>query len=235
MDITAKSPRLPWPRCSYATLTTRYRAPQAAGNGGAPIAGEQCLREVLAEAAKPTRRAAGRIDRSGRCRHCRENPALTYPSAEEADPGTGTPGDVRRRRQRGPGNGFVDDEPNGAEALHLVRSGEALIAPDLLIAETSNCWKLLGGPAGRQMQLDRIATVLPGLFAELAGAAPLAPRAVAIAAQLDRPVYDCFYLALSEARQVPFVTADTRLLARLAGSPWAVRAVHVADYPGRTR
>ena len=48
-------------------------------------------------------------------------------------------------------------------------------------------------------------------------------RAVAIARELDHPVYDCFYLAVSEALDAPLVTADGRLLARVAGTPFSRR------------
>ena len=126
---------------------------------------------------------------------------------------------------------FLADEQNGREALRLVQSGEILVAPDLLVAETCNAgWRLLRMGRITRTQFDHIPTALPRYFAELVGIAPLAPRAAAIAARLDHPVYDCFYLALAEARQFSVVTADARLLARLVGSPWAAHAVHLADY-----
>jgi predicted nucleic acid-binding protein len=129
---------------------------------------------------------------------------------------------------------FLADEQSGAEALRLVQHGEALVAPDLLVAETCNAgWRLLRSGRIARAQFDSIPIKLPRYFAELVALAALAPRAGDIAVQLDHPVYDCFYLALAEARQLPLVTADARLLARLAGSPWAANAVHLADYrPG---
>jgi predicted nucleic acid-binding protein len=51
-----------------------------------------------------------------------------------------------------------------------------------------------------------------------------------IASQLDHPVYDCFYLALAEARDALLVTADRRLLRKLRGTPWVERVVNLADY-----
>ena len=41
-----------------------------------------------------------------------------------------------------------------------------------------------------------------------------------MALELGHPVYDCFYLALAERRRTQLVTADSRLLTRLKGSPF---------------
>ena len=38
------------------------------------------------------------------------------------------------------------------------------------------------------------------------------PRALAIAAASDHPIYDCIYLAVAEDRQLPLVTADGRFI-----------------------
>ena len=57
--------------------------------------------------------------------------------------------------------------------------------------------------------------------------APLAARALAIAAELRHPAYDCFYLALAEVRDLKLITADRRLVARLAESPWQERCLRL--------
>jgi predicted nucleic acid-binding protein len=64
---------------------------------------------------------------------------------------------------------------------------------------------------------------LPRFFNRLFGLASLGPKAVAIAAELSHPVYDCFYLALAESEDTMLVTADRRLIGRLAGSAWERR------------
>jgi len=129
---------------------------------------------------------------------------------------------------------YLDDEPHLEEARAVVASGEALIAPDLVVAEVCNAvW--LGVRAGRigNHQMQAIARSLPRYFDVLVAGAILAERSVAIAEALDYPVYDCFYLALSEARGVRLVTDDSRLLAKLRGSSWAAKTVALADYtPG---
>ena len=71
------------------------------------------------------------------------------------------------------------------------------------------------------------------MFSQLVPLRQLAPRAAALAHQLDHPVYDCFYLALSERRDVPLVTADRRLIAKVAGTPFAVRTLHLGRAAAR--
>jgi len=41
------------------------------------------------------------------------------------------------------------------------------------------------------------------------------------------------YLALSEAQDVPLVTADRKLVRKLAGTPFAGRTLHSADAASR--
>ena len=128
---------------------------------------------------------------------------------------------------------FLPDEPHAAQALAVVRDEPSLIAPDILIAEVCNAaWRSARlGRLGRE-QLSEIAAVLPRFFDELFGSPGLAPRAVAIAEQIDHPVYDCLYTALAEARQTKLVTADHRLIDKLRRTPWERSALHLADYAG---
>lgn len=126
---------------------------------------------------------------------------------------------------------FVPDEQLATEAGAVLSRDPVLLAPDFLIAEVCNiAWRSvrLGRIAARQA--DSIAAVLAGFFSSLTATALLAPRAVAIARELDHPVYDCLYLALAEARRTTLVTADTRLLAKLSGSGWEASAVALASY-----
>ncbi len=126
---------------------------------------------------------------------------------------------------------FLLDEPCADEALAIVQSGAALIAPDLLIAEVCNAaWRSARLGRLRHDQVSEIANALPRFFDALVGAATLAPRAVAIAGQLDHSVYDCLYVALAEARQATLVTADRPLLAKLGRTGWAANALDLADY-----
>jgi predicted nucleic acid-binding protein len=81
-----------------------------------------------------------------------------------------------------------------------------------------------------QTQLGEIAGNLPRFFDALESATVLAPRAVAIAGQLDHPVYDCLYLALAEAEQADLFTADTRLIGKVQATSWEQRTVSLSEY-----
>jgi predicted nucleic acid-binding protein len=118
------------------------------------------------------------------------------------------------------------DEPGDREARALVERSEALIAPELIVAEVLNAiWKrLLAGDADIR-QGPRVAAVLPKVLAQIRSLGPLAARALEIAAELRHPAYDCFYLALAEEQRAQLVTADRRLLSRLAGTPWQADAI----------
>ena len=126
---------------------------------------------------------------------------------------------------------YLNDEPNGAEARALLNAGETLIAPDIVIAEVCNAaWRGVRANRIRDTQAQEIARSVPNLFDVLVSGSDLAERGMTIAIQLDHAAYDCFYLALAEARDAPLVTADRRLLRKLRRSAWAERAVNLVDY-----
>jgi predicted nucleic acid-binding protein len=109
----------------------------------------------------------------------------------------------------------------------LVPLADALTAPELLVAELCNvCWKLFRRKLLYAQQVDAIPAAIPRYVDFLHPLEALGPRAVTIARALDHPAYDCFYLALAEREHAELVTADRRLLARVAGTPWAA---HVRD------
>jgi predicted nucleic acid-binding protein len=106
---------------------------------------------------------------------------------------------------------------NLAEAL--LKSGERIVAPDLVLAEIANAaWKaaVFGGVS--TATVTDIVEKSARYFHELMPAEALKDRALEIALALKHPAYDCFYLALAEQRGCRVVTADDRLLRRCAGS-----------------
>ena len=117
------------------------------------------------------------------------------------------------------------------QAEKLLRSGEALIAPDFIIVEATNV--LLFNVRDRT---DRIQRALDGLeflprwFNELVPAATLRHRAMAYALELKHSAYDCFYLALAASRGVRFVTTDEKFIRAAALGDEGHRVVHLADW-----
>ncbi len=118
---------------------------------------------------------------------------------------------------------FVE-EAGSAAAAALLALPDLLIAPDLIVAEVCNTgWKAVRAGTMLPDQHDDVASRLAAVIDEFVPLAPLARRAVAVSRALDHPVYDCFYLALSELRDATLVTADRRLLQRVKGTAWSTR------------
>jgi predicted nucleic acid-binding protein len=116
---------------------------------------------------------------------------------------------------------FGVKEAGAEHAKALVARGEQIIAPDILASEVvSALWKKgLRGDLGLPERGIALAASLDA-YDEFAPCKDLAERALELAIALKHPVYDCFYLALAEARDATFVTADARLLARLEQGGW---------------
>jgi predicted nucleic acid-binding protein len=125
-------------------------------------------------------------------------------------------------------------EHDSEAALALLTSGERLIAPDLIVAELCNAaWRLIRRGELRAEQLAIIARGVADAFATLHGSGSLATRSAAIALELDHPVYDCFYLALSETRNAPLITADRRLILKADGTSFAQRTLDLSGAADR--
>lgn len=109
--------------------------------------------------------------------------------------------------------------PGFERAETLVKRGGAIIAPDIIISETTSAlWKAVVFAnlpiADAQIAIESLDDVLD----ELVPTSAHKQRALSIAVDLRHPVYDCFYLALAEERSCTIVTADERLQRRCKGS-----------------
>lgn len=108
-------------------------------------------------------------------------------------------------------------EEGTKQALTLRR--HALSAPDLLVAECANIlWKKVqrGELTGAESSIA--ARLLARAEIELVPMRPLLERAAALAIRLGHSAYDCMYLALADATGRCFVTADQRLVRKLAAA-----------------
>lgn len=120
------------------------------------------------------------------------------------------------------------------QAAQLLVKELTLIAPELLFAEATNAlWALC-----------RRGDITRADFAEAVGllkAAPiivpvpmrqLAASAARLAADLDHPAYDCFYLALAVQEQQPVLTADQRFHDVVRKHPYlSNQIVHLKNMP----
>ena len=126
---------------------------------------------------------------------------------------------------------FVAEE-DAARARKILLGDHKFSAPDLIVPEVCNAmWKNVR--AGR-ISSDHAAAAmqeLPRLFDSLVPCNQLGAQAVAIAVSLDHPAYG-FYLALAELDDARVLTADARLIERLAGTNWARRVIGIDDLNG---
>jgi predicted nucleic acid-binding protein len=121
-------------------------------------------------------------------------------------------------------------EPGTDAAETLLAGPEPLIAPQLVVGEICNAaWKLWRRGALAAIQTQRIASRIAGTFDRLVPLPGLASRSTALALELDHPAYDCFYLALAERERTVVVTADRRLVAKVAGTRFAGLARLLSD------
>jgi len=104
--------------------------------------------------------------------------------------------------------GRLDDTP--PVAIHV---------PDLFFAECANIlWKTVRRGEITLAEGRRGLTLLDALLLPTTPSALLNERAIEIGCQFGISVYDALYITLAERLGVPLLTADNRLVARLAGS-----------------
>ncbi len=121
-------------------------------------------------------------------------------------------------------------EEDGHKEIISLLADEAnlVVAPDLMVVEVGNAlWrKCIVKQISTSQASDAMAHVLRS-FPNLAPSQWLVDRALALAIELNHPVYDCIYLACAMERSATLVTSDTRLLAAATRGGYAdvVRSV----------
>lgn len=108
---------------------------------------------------------------------------------------------------------WVLPEEGAEHAARLRDNDNDLIAPALIVSEIGNAvWKRV---MWKEMPPDdavRAVEIAVSLITRLVPLDELAARALAIAIELQHPIYDCFYLALAEREGVPLICADGPLI-----------------------
>lgn len=111
---------------------------------------------------------------------------------------------------------WVVEEEGTPDALVLLK-GAVLRAPDLLLAECANIlWKKA---AKKELLTDEAimaARLIQQVDIEIFTTRGLLEDATRLAIELDHPAYDCIYLSLALHHGWRFITADTRLIRKLA-------------------
>ena len=119
-------------------------------------------------------------------------------------------------------------EPDSGVADSLIESGEALIAPDIVLIEVANAFSKICQRG--EMATDQAAAALTALANGALSLYPsigLVAAALRLASDLKHPVYDCLYVALAEREGASLVTADERLYGCVEGSGLAFRALRL--------
>lgn len=117
------------------------------------------------------------------------------------------------------------------EADALSTGGLRLIGPTLIRLEVANAFskKLRSGLVTLDHAVEYMA-LLPQYFDELVDSQICLPAALAMAHELDHPVYDCIYVETARRRDGVLVTDDQRLIRKLQRSTWARFVVALSDW-----
>jgi predicted nucleic acid-binding protein len=126
---------------------------------------------------------------------------------------------------------WVIQEEYSQNAIELLSSGLELVAPDMVLVETANAlWKTVKRGLLSAEGAEARLTDLPRFFNKLLPTPDLVTEAFALGHAIDVPVYDCVYVVAGRRTGVPIVTADRKLMAKLAGTADAGNITHVADW-----
>ncbi|MEX2238389.1 MAG: type II toxin-antitoxin system VapC family toxin [Dehalococcoidia bacterium] len=121
-------------------------------------------------------------------------------------------------------------EEHTAAAIRLADTKTEFLAPDLLRLEVASALtnKVRRGelPAGEISLLARVPNFVP----DLVPWQPLLDPALELALVLQRPLYDCLYLALALRENTAMVTADDRLFNSLQGSTIAHTVMSIQEF-----
>jgi len=121
-------------------------------------------------------------------------------------------------------------EPHSEAAIALLRSGRALLAPDLLWAEFGNA--LAKRCQAKELTLSDatgITSALERYPLSFYATRPLVSKGLRIATALGRALYDSLYLALAQETAAQLVTADQKYIEALHQSPWAKHVLWIED------
>jgi predicted nucleic acid-binding protein len=126
---------------------------------------------------------------------------------------------------------WVIHEQDSEKAIDLLGSDIDLIAPDMVLMEAANAlWKnVRRGLLTAERAQARLAD-LPGFFNRLLPSSDFVAEALALGLAMDLPIYDCAYVVASRRSGAKLVTADTKLVAKLANTADGPNVIHLTDW-----
>lgn len=105
---------------------------------------------------------------------------------------------------------LVEEEHSGA-AARLLEGSDELFAPRLMASEVGNTlWRKVRLGQIERSRAGALAAAIPEVPVRWTEDESVCADAVRLSLALDRPVYDCVYLALAHQLGATLVTADTR-------------------------
>lgn len=126
---------------------------------------------------------------------------------------------------------WVVREDYSDKAIELLQADLHLAAPDLVLTEIANAlWKNVKRGLVSAEQAKVRLNDMPGFFNRLLTTPDLVADAFALGNTADVPIYDCIYVVAARRIGARLVTADTKLIAKLAGTPDEARVIHITDW-----
>jgi predicted nucleic acid-binding protein len=125
---------------------------------------------------------------------------------------------------------WLAEEEDSDKAARLLLGLYELHAPRLLTAELGNAlWRKVRTGTMRRSRAALLAAAIAEMPILWAADEVVASESVRLALELDRPVYDCVYLALAHRLGATLVTADVRFMNVLADTEHGEVATSLAS------
>lgn len=122
-------------------------------------------------------------------------------------------------------------EESSDRAVAFARSNNHFVAPRMIMTEVANALarKAIQGAISSEDARQQFPK-LPYFFDEIVSVDDLIANALYNACQFRHPIYDLIYLEAARRRGIQLVTADQRLLSKLANTDLASCIVMLSDW-----
>ena len=108
---------------------------------------------------------------------------------------------------------WLVEEEHSAAADRLLDGNHELFAPRLMASEVGNAlWRKVRMGELERSRAGALAAAISEMAVRWTEDEEVGPDAVRLSLSLDRPVYDCVYLALAHRLGATLVTADVRFV-----------------------